>query len=196
MNSLAYKDETTPPTISNKEDLVTEDLEVLENFVELSEARIKSFFKTPSVETELDENLNSNTIAPLQRFQKDLLCLVPKTSYRQKTSTSSQKWKGHVIEKYDSYFTAIITDLSNKNPDEIVELPTETISQDDLHLVVDGALFDWHIGYEKTSGTTQKYSKILFRRMPRWTHSDFDRASLVKNKFKDFLSKQPDFVYG
>lgn len=192
MNSLAYKYETTPSTILNKEDLVTEDLEVLENSVELSEARIKSFFKTPSVETELDENLNSNTIAPLQNFQKNLLRLVPKTSYRQKTSTSSQKWKGHVIEKYDSYFTAIITDISNKNPDEIVELPTETISQDDLHLVVEGALFDWHIGYEKTSGTTQKYSKILFRRMPRWTRSDFDRANLVKNKFKEFLSKQSE----
>jgi hypothetical protein len=59
-------------------------------------------------------------------------------------------------------------------------------------LVVEGALFDWHIGYEKTSGTTQKYSKILFRRMPRWTRSDFDRANLVKNKFKEFLSKQSE----
>ena len=63
---------------------------------------------------------------------------------------------------------------------------------DDLQLVVEGALFDWHIGYEKKSGTTQKYSKILFRRMPRWTISDFEQANKLKNKFKEFLSNQPE----
>jgi len=108
--------------------------------------------------------------------------------YRQKTSVSSQKWKGYVTQKNEEYFTAIITDLSNKSQDEEVEIPLRAISKDDFHLVIEGAWFDWHIGYERVSGTTQKYSKILFKRMPRWTKNEFVHAKKLKQKFKDFLS--------
>ncbi|WP_320041958.1 hypothetical protein [uncultured Desulfobacter sp.] len=192
MSGLANYHSDTYSMIPNENISNTEGAEFIDGPIQLSETRINSFFKKPSVETEFDENLNSCTDVSTPNSNDNLLRLVQQTVYRYKTSTSSQKWRGYVTKKNDDYFTAIITDCSTNHPDEEVDLPLEIISPDDLHLVVEGALFDWHIGYEKNSGTTQKYSKILFRRMPRWTISDFEQANELKNKFKEFLSNQPE----
>jgi len=56
-------------------------------------------------------------------------------------------------------------------------------------LVQEGAIFYWHIGYEKSSGTTQKSSKILFKRMPRWVCNDLQKAEPFKRKLKAFLNQ-------
>ncbi len=192
MTAAAYKTITIPPFSANKKKPDTED-DVLTGYdsFEFSQARIDSFFKNPSVETEIDQEQKNSTNST---FGKDCSNLVrPRfdSLYRQKTAVSSQKWKGYVTNRNDEYFSAIITDLSSKNQDEYVEIPLKLISQDDLHLVEEGAYFDWHIGYEKFSGTTQKYSKILFRRMPRWTIGEFIKAKQLKAEFKNFLSNQP-----
>lgn len=192
MTALAYKSITIPPFSVNKEKPDTEDDALLaRDSFQFSQARIESFFKNPSVETEIDQEQQNSTNSTFEKDCSNLVKLYFDSIYRQKTAVSSQKWKGYVTKKNDEYFSAIITDLSNHSQDEYVEIPLKLISQDDLHLVEEGAYFDWHIGYEKLSGTTQKYSKILFRRMPRWTSSEFSKAKQLKTEFKNFLSNQP-----
>jgi hypothetical protein len=190
VTALAYKSQTIPLVAANKFFPVSDEGNLFDEALELSKTRIEGFFTTPSVETEIDKSFNSETVIFNPGEQKDLVRFIQNTPYRQKTSISSQKWKGYVVDKGPEYFKAIITDISKTNQDEEVEIPLKAISQDDLHLVIEGARFDWHIGYEKLSGTTQKYSKILFRRMPRWTLSEFERAKSLKQKFKEFLSNQ------
>ncbi|MCP4763188.1 MAG: hypothetical protein GY870_15550 [archaeon] len=191
MAALAYKSETIPPVNISKDIPTSDEGDLFDDCLELSETRINSFFKKPSVETEIDDPIHSDTMLSFTFEQDSLVELVHDNNYRQKTSVSSQKWKGYVIKKDNEYFTAIITDSSHNNPDEEVEIPLKMVSQDDLHLVTDGAYFDWHIGYERLSGTTRKYSTILFKRMPRWTAIDFEKATKLKYKFRKFLLKQP-----
>lgn len=158
----------------------------------MSKARIDSFFKEPSIESEINEEIGSNTVVSISAQENNLIRFMKDSPYRQKTSISSQRWSGHVTNRTEEYFKAIISDHSNGNPDEEIEMPLKAVSQDDLHLVVEGALFDWHIGYERISGTTQRYSKVLFRRMSRWTSDDFNRAKKLKNKMKNFLLKHSE----
>ena len=46
-----------------------------------------------------------------------------------------------------------------------VEFNISEINVDDLHLVKEGALFNFYIGYEKNRGTLRKAKKIKFRRI-------------------------------
>ena len=192
MTALAYKSETVSPSLQYKEIPATEDENNFKDSIEISKARIDSFFKTPSVESELEENTDSNTVVPSLSKKENFVEFVKDSLVRQKTSVSSQHWKGYVTKREEDYFSAIITDPSNENQDEEIQMPLKSISSDDLHLVVEGSYFDWHIGYEKISGTTQRFSKVLFRRMPKWTSDDFNKAKHLAQQIKDFLSSQPE----
>ena len=189
MNSLAIKSLTTLD-ITDKISPATEDDDSFGS-IEISKERIDSFTKDPTIETEIDDVDKQCTVLPLPIKKENLLRIEENRVYRHKTSVSSQSWRGYVVDLKNDHFRAIITDLSGHNQDEEVEIPLKAISQDDLHLVVEGAHFDWHIGYEKYSGTTQKYSKILFRRMPRWTRNDFLKAATMKKKLLGFIAEIP-----
>ena len=82
-----------------------------------------------------------------------------------------QQWEGVITEvKSDSFF-ADLQDLADANqPIEVVEIPIEEIPNDDMALLVEGAIFYWSIGYETSAGgQLRRVSEIRMRRAPRWT---------------------------
>lgn len=157
--------------------------------VEITKQRIDSFVKEPSVEPEETEqesiNFKNTSMYISQRFEQKetkAILTVPKLPKSKKTFSSLQSWEGYVIDINHEYFTARITDLSGEHPDEEIEILLEDISDDDKKLVVCGAIFYWHVGYETENGTKKRSSIIRFRRMPRWTKSDFLKAKEFKTK--------------
>ncbi len=62
------------------------------------------------------------------------------------------------------------------------------ISEDDQELIRPGAIFNWHIGYEMERGTVKRSSIIRFRRMPKWTESDKEKAESFEKELKHFLN--------
>jgi len=162
---------------------------------ELSSQRIESFFHEPSIEPEEDEEANTDkekkpSTLSFALKKKKPIAIVPRNPIRDRTYQALQSWEGFVLEKFDNYFAARITDLNNEQMDEEVEISLKDVSPDDLHLAVPGAIFYWHIGYDTENGTTKRSSIIRFRRIPRWTQSDFIKAEDIEKKI-DELFKRP-----
>lgn len=171
-------------TISSKNPLKT--------FSSISKERAKSFFIEPSVESDVDQancqQINNSFSIAQETRKKKPIALVPKTTYPYRAFSALQKWEGYVIEINDKYFTARVTDLSEKHEDEEIEVMFTEISDDDKKLVCVGAIFYWNIGYEKEKGTVKRSSMIRFRRLPRWTKTDVENAKKFQDMMESFLN--------
>jgi hypothetical protein len=158
---------------------------------DITQQRINSFLQKPTVESDGEEELNNKeqlaTTVSFVPIDRKAIALIPKSPIIHKTFSSLKSWEGFVIKKYNEYFTARMTDLTEKSPDEEVEIMLTDVSGDDLPLVVPGAIFYWHVGYEIDKGTTKRSSIIRFRRMPRWSQSDFKKANSLKRKIKELF---------
>jgi len=178
---------TDPDTIEYLDNIKTlSDKDPIRTF-KVSQERIDSFFKEPSVEP--DESCQGKTSASHSLPIKDsrVIAFVPKRTYHPRTFSSLQKWEGYVLELHEDYFIARITDLSDEHEDEEIEVMLAEISEDDRGLICPGAVFYWHIGYETEKGTVKRSSIIRFRRMPRWTDSDIEKAKDFEKNMKLFL---------
>lgn len=89
-----------------------------------------------------------------------------------------QQWEGCVLSISRDTFTASLYDLTNTRgvADEEAEFSIEDVSDSDLHLLREGAIFRWLIGYRKRPSGKVSESKLVFRRMPVWRREDLDRA--------------------
>jgi|SRR6516165_3758052 hypothetical protein len=94
------------------------------------------------------------------------------------TFSPMQEWEGYVTEVKDETFTAHLVDITAKRriAEEKIEISISDLSDQDKDLLREGALFRWSIGYYKQHGTKMKSSRIVFRRLPAWTKSDFMKA--------------------
>ncbi len=101
-----------------------------------------------------------------------------------------QKWNGVVVDYDDQEMTARLEDLTDpKNPDEIVVLSIEEIDKGDQALIQNGAVFLWHIGYRQGSRyPRERFSKISFRRLPKWTKEEIQDAEKLAKEYSDFFS--------
>jgi hypothetical protein len=98
-----------------------------------------------------------------------------------------QEWEGVVTEINDGNFSARLVDLTHSNPDEESEFSKTEISDDDVDLVVPGALFRWSVGVLRMPGGAKRpTSQVVFRRLPQWTKRDLERADIVA---KDLVKK-------
>lgn len=79
-----------------------------------------------------------------------------------------QQWEGAVTSRGVDSFWAELVDLTSSTKDrEVVELPLDEISADDLAILRPGAVFYWSIGYEiNAAGTIKRTSEIRLRRLP------------------------------
>jgi len=157
--------------------------------VELSQPRIKSFYSGPSLEPDDEDIIFNNkkergTSPTLVPVINKPVALVPRSDYRPRIFNAIRSWEGFVIDLYQDYFSARITDLNEKEQDEDVEILLKDVSEDDKKLVMPGAIFYWHVGYENERGTVKRSSIIRFRRMPRWSSSDFKKARELETKIK------------
>lgn len=159
---------------------------------ELTKERIETFFREqPNVteerfDEEIDSEVSISTI-PFAKNYNNPIAIIPDDISVFHTFKTLATWEGYVVSVEDESFTARIVDSSGKTPDEEVEIEIEDISIDDRELIQDGAIFNLHIGKENRNGTIKKSSIITFRRMPRWTKSDFKKAEKTEKKLISLL---------
>lgn len=100
-----------------------------------------------------------------------------------------QRWNGVVLEVGDNNFKARLKDLTQPaNPDEIVELSCDEIEPRDQHMIQPGALFIWQIGYRSgPKYPRERFSKIGFRRLPKWTEDEIALAEARAKELTDYF---------
>jgi len=89
-----------------------------------------------------------------------------------------QQWEGYVEEKTPDSFIARLVDLDHRGAsEEEAEILLSEVAEDDLALVTPGAVFYWSIGYrDQPTGERERVSLVRFRRLPRLTVDDVQRA--------------------
>lgn len=89
---------------------------------------------------------------------------------------AEQEWEGEVIRIEEDRFLGRLHDLSEWNDAsfcEETEFSLKEISETDLSLLKEGAIFRWSLGFSRTpAGTRERTSRIVFRRLPAWTKKD------------------------
>lgn len=137
----------------------------------------------PIVETEIEEDIEHDRqrIVSLPKF-KTLPILMEAPFAR------LQEWEGYVQSVSNNEFTASLFDITNKRDieDEEADFSIDDLTEDDKKLLKPGAVFRWLIGYRSIGGTKERSSKIVFRRLPQWTDSDFEAAE----KKADFFARK------
>lgn len=112
------------------------------------------------------------------RHARDLLlALIPPPRAVQARFVTDQEWEGVVLARTGQTFVARLRDLRNQAEDEEVEIYLDEIAEDDIHLVVAGAVFYWSIGHRTRPGGRERVSRIRFRRLPVWTAQELDTAA-------------------
>ena len=181
-------------TLMEYEDALTGPISEDKNIMgELSVPRIKSYFQEPTVQSDAEDSIqdDTKTISSFLEFTKPkekLVALRPTSTSISRTFKASESWEGYVINTFKYFFTARITDINEEEPDEDIEILYKDISSDEKKLIKPGAVFDWHVGNENDRGTVRRISVIRFRRLPRWTKSDLEKASNIKEKIKALLT--------
>jgi len=80
-----------------------------------------------------------------------------------------QRWEGTVLEVNCHEFTARLSDLSQKGPDEEATLVLDDVNSDDRELLRPGAIFYLNLGYRICqSGQRVRGVSLKFRRLPSW----------------------------
>jgi hypothetical protein len=74
------------------------------------------------------------------------------------------KWEGKVDKICGNTIISRMYSVDEDEWDDI-EFNISEVNTDDLHLVKEGALFNYYIGYEKNNGTLKRAKKIKFRRI-------------------------------
>lgn len=148
------------------------------NFLTKPESHIRSSYDKLDKETiNFIEQIN-NPIPTYPIIKKD----------RQDSFISIQKWEGTVLKRIKESFLARLIDLTNDGPDEEVELPIAEVSEEDLNLIEQGAIFYWNIGYlDKKSGQRTRASVIRFRRLPMWTQKEIEAAQKEADQIQKCL---------
>lgn len=81
-----------------------------------------------------------------------------------------QEFEGRVvsISRHSGVFTAYLTDVTTGSHEESedVDLLIDDISDADLPLFEEGAIFRWLIGYRYEGTTKERFSRLFFRRIP------------------------------
>ncbi len=160
------------------------DLSTRSNTVTRTEVLRKMYVENKLFETEFEQTKSNEVIdkiIPLPKFK-----ILP--SLRETPFAPLQEWEGYVQSVSDNEFTASLFDITNKREteDEEADFSIDDLTEDDKKLLKPGAVFRWLIGYRNIGGTKERSSKIVFRRLPQWTDSDFDAAE----KKADFFARK------
>lgn len=129
------------------------------------------------------EVLTSTLISNQRELRKPSRPQTPRNASVVNSDIALQKWEGYVLEISAENFTARLTDLTAQGAKEDAEFNISELSQDDLSLLEQGAVFYWTIGRQTDSTNRQRMvSEIRFRRLPNWTEDELTQAALEANK--------------
>ena len=114
--------------------------------------------------------------------------IYPAKAERSSYFISLQKWEGSVIEVKTDSFVAKLVDMKNDALDEKADILISEVSEDDLPLVVPGAIFYWTIGYYVAKSRQRKRESVIrFRRLPEWTTDEIVAAEREAEKSINLL---------
>ena len=102
-----------------------------------------------------------------------------------------QDWEGVVETIGSETFTARLRDRTNDESiaGEIAELPIADVDDDDRELLQIGGVFYLTVGrLLRANGRHERVGRMVFRRLPAWTKSTFDRAKLRAERLARFLA--------
>jgi hypothetical protein len=102
-----------------------------------------------------------------------------------------RNWEGVVETLSEKTFTATMRDTENKDDrgEEQFEIDIEDVDEGDRDLVVPGGIFYFTVGYRiRRGGTRIKGTEIVFRRMPRWSKKDIQRAKERADKLLELMT--------
>lgn len=88
------------------------------------------------------------------------------------------EWEGLVLEIQGSSFSARLRNIKGAKAeyDEIADFDLADVPPGDRDLLHPGGIFRWVVGLESRSGTRQRYSRIVFRRLPAWTSRSLKKS--------------------
>jgi hypothetical protein len=143
-----------------------------------------------SVDTSTDQE--SDAVDVPDQFD---IASMPEPRRREETHQALRQWEGVVEAVNDDEFEARLSALDDPTvDDEFVTLETARVAQDDRSLIEPGAVFYWNIGETHTvDGQLRNYSEIRFRRLPKRTKRDLERATEEASDFKAKLfGREPE----
>jgi hypothetical protein len=102
-----------------------------------------------------------------------------------------QRWIGRVESVHHEQFVAVTTDATNpRNPPEEAEFDLTEVSEGDLPLVSEGAMFYWSIGYrDSPGGQRERVSSLRFVRSPRLSEPTVNRIFERADRMAAFLQE-------
>lgn len=109
---------------------------------------------------------------------------------RETSEVVLQEWEGVVESVEKETFAASMRDLTagEAYPGEVAELPVEDVSDDDMELLETGAVFYLTVGRSvRPNGQQERFGRMVFRRLPPFTSSDFSRAEERARRLARFL---------
>jgi hypothetical protein len=126
-----------------------------------------------------DEPSFDSRITAAVRVQETPAALTP-------TYVTLQEWEGCVDRVEGQTLFARLRNITGGVQDlsELAEIPLEEIGQDDVVRLVPGSLFRWAIGYRRSSGVQERFSRIIVRHLPAWTHKDMTNAESFARKYR------------
>jgi uncharacterized protein YjbJ (UPF0337 family) len=109
------------------------------------------------------------------------------------TYVTLQEWEGCVDRVEGETVFARLRDITRgaRELSDFAEIPLEEISPDDVERLVPGSLFRWAIGYRRTAGVQERFSRIVVRHLPAWTQNDIAEAESFAKKYRG-LFQRPD----
>ena len=97
-------------------------------------------------------------------------------------------WEGMVLEVLDDSFIVRLVNIVNPSQQEEAEILNTSVSdEDDLKLIVAGAIFYWSIGRHVKGRRSELFSLIQFRRLPVWTKKEKELATQEASKLRQEL---------
>lgn len=90
-----------------------------------------------------------------------------------------RNWEGVVTAVDHSVFYGAVRDTSDivQVPEDELEIEFDSVAEGDRDLVREGAVFYFTVGNRRVRGGSREIStRIVFRRMPRWSLRDIERA--------------------
>lgn len=109
---------------------------------------------------------------------------------------AEQEWEGEVVELCDDAFIARLHDLTCEQPRDIfeeAEFSIRDISDYEIPLLKEGAIFRWSLGYYRTStGGRSRGARLVFRRLPAWTPREIAQSQQEARKLMESIEWDDD----
>jgi hypothetical protein len=171
-------DELNLTSTSSESDFVPPEMQILSEDTSILNQEGKDTKDDSLNRTNTHINGKATTLIPAQR---------PFVSYRPNQRFKLlQKFEGTILRVIGDECLAHVRDNEDPNTVEEITFPLAEILYDQ-HLAVEGAVFNWYIGYEDIAGQRYRKSAIVFRRLPVWRKEDLDRAKAEAASILDKL---------